>query len=123
MEGIFMSKVKELTLDEFKNNIFDFEKNDQWKYEGTPVIIDFYASYCGPCKSLAPILDEVAQEMGDKVQIFKVNIEKEEEFASSFDIRSIPTLLFIPSKERPIMEVGAPSKVKLQNRIKEILKI
>lgn len=114
--------VKNLTKTEFLDRIFDYEKEQEWKFRGNkPVIIDFYADWCGPCQALAPILNEIAEEYADKVEIYKVNTEIEQELSAKFGIRSIPSLLFIPLDEEPQMAQGAPPKDALKRGIEEIL--
>src|SRR5574344_2502640 len=110
----------ELTLSEFKNKVMDFEKDpDNWNYKGDkPAIIDFYATWCGPCKATAPILDSLAEEYKDKIIVYKVDVDKEQELASMFGIRSIPSLLFIPMKGKPRMQVGAMSRKDMEEIIK-----
>ncbi len=85
-----------------------FEKNpQQWIYKGDePSVIDFYADWCGPCKRVAPIMDEMAKKYNGKVRFYKVNVDKENKLASVFNIRSIPAVLFIPKKGKPLMQVG-----------------
>ena len=113
----------ELTLSEFKNKVMDFEKDpDNWNYKGDkPAIIDFYATWCGPCKATAPILDSLAEEYKDKIIAYKVDVDKEQELASMFGIRSIPSLLFIPMQGDPKMQVGAMGRMDLENAIKNTL--
>ena len=113
----------ELTLSEFKNKVMDFEKDpDNWNYKGDkPAIIDFYATWCGPCKATAPILDSLAEEYKDKIIVYKVDVDKEQELASMFGIRSIPSLLFIPMQGDPKMQVGAMGRMDLENAIKNTL--
>ena len=113
----------ELTLSEFKNKVMDFEKDpDNWNYKGDkPAIIDFYATWCGPCKATAPILDSLAEEYEDKIIVYKVDVDKEQELASMFGIRSIPSLLFIPMQGDPKMQVGAMGRMDLENAIKNTL--
>lgn len=105
-------KVIYLTTAEFKQKIYDYEKNgDQWLYKGKlPAIIDFYADWCRPCKMVAPIMEELAKEYKGKVVIYKVNTDKEKELASVFQIRSIPSILYIPKTGKPSMDMGAKSK-------------
>lgn len=103
--------VKHLSLEEFKDKIFDYTKNEDWNFNGEkPALIDFYADWCGPCKMVAPILDELAEEYDGKVDIYKVNTEVEQELSSMFGIRSIPSLLFIPMEDVPKMQKGALQK-------------
>lgn len=113
----------ELTLSEFKNKVMDFEKDpDNWNYKGDkPAIIDFYATWCGPCKATAPILDSLAEEYKDKIIVYKVDVDKEQKLASMFGIRSIPSLLFIPMQGDPKMQVGAMGRMDLENAIKNTL--
>ncbi|MBE6263765.1 MAG: thioredoxin [Prevotella sp.] len=116
-------EVKDLTLEEFKNSIMDYEANPkEWKYKGErPAIIDFYAVWCGPCKATAPILDSLATEYDGIVDFYKVDVDKQEELAAMFGIRSIPSLLFIPKDGQPQMQVGAMGRADLENAIKTIL--
>ncbi len=100
-----------LTMDTFKEKIFNFDENKEWKFEGDkPAIIDFYADWCGPCKMVSPILEELAKEYDGKVDIYKIDTEDQKELAASFGIRSIPSLLFIPVDGKPQMAVGANTK-------------
>lgn len=115
--------VKELTLESFKNSIMDYEANpNEWKFKGErPAVIDFYAVWCGPCKATAPILESLAKEYDGQVDFYKVDIDKQQELSTMFDIRSIPTLLFIPKEGKPQMQVGAMDHTQLENAIKSIL--
>ena len=112
-----------LTKAEFLKKVVDYEGNPtEWKYLGEkPAIIDFYASWCGPCKRVAPILDELAAEYGDKIDIYKIDTEQEQELAAAFGIRSIPTLLFVPMKGKPQMVQGAIGKADFEKIIQEVL--
>ena len=113
-----------LTTGDFKKNIFDYTANQEWKYEGKlPAIIDFYADWCGPCKMVAPILEELSKEYEGKVMIYKVDTEAEQELAAVFNIRSIPTFLFIPVDGEPAMQPGALSKDTFEKVIAEYLMV
>lgn len=111
-----------LNTEEFKEKVFDYINVQDWKYQGTlPAIIDFYADWCGPCKMVAPVLEELSNEYEGKLVIYKVDTEKEQELSSVFGIRSIPTLLFIPIVGDPMMEAGAYPKHVLKQIIDEQL--
>ncbi|MFW5777002.1 MAG: thioredoxin [Spirochaetota bacterium] len=113
-----------LTTDEFKARVFNWDENSEWKYEGNlPAIIDFYADWCGPCKMVAPILEELSEEYDGKLHIYKVDTDKEQELAMAFGIQSIPSILFIPMDEKPQMAAGALPKETLQQVIKDVLKV
>lgn len=116
-------KTIHLTKAEFLKKVADYEANPKtWKYLGDkPAIIDFYASWCGPCKTLAPILDELAMEYAGKITIYKIDTEKEQELAAAFGIRSIPTLLFVPMQGSPQMAQGAMPKASLIEAIENVL--
>lgn len=116
-------KTINLTKADFLKNIMDFEANpNEWKYLGDkPALIDFYADWCGPCKAVAPILEELAEEYKDEVYIYKVNTEVEMELSAVFGIRSIPSLLFIPMNEQPQMAAGALPKEQLKEVIDSVL--
>ena len=115
--------VKHLTKPEFLEKVWNYEKNSkEWKYEGDkPCIIDFYTTWCGPCKRLSPILEELAKEYDGKIIVYKVNTEVERELASVFQVRSIPTLLFCPLKDNPQINVGALPKEQLVEAINKVL--
>lgn len=116
--------VENLTLEMFKEKIFDFETNKEWKFEGDcPVLIDFYADWCGPCKAVAPVLEELSSEYNGKVKIYKIDTEKEMELAGMFGIRSIPSLLFIPKDGQPQMAAGAMGKDHFKQAFADILKV
>jgi len=102
-----------LTTAGFKEKVFDYENEKEWKYKGSlPAIIDFYADWCGPCKMVAPVLEELAKEYQEKLIIYKVDTEAEMELSAVFGIQSIPTFLFIPQVGLPMMQPGAfPKKV------------
>lgn len=116
-------KTIELTKADFLTKVSNFETNPtEWKYLGDkPAIIDFYASWCGPCKVIAPILEELAAEYGDSIVIYKVNTETEQELAAAFGIRSIPSLLFVPMEGKPQMTQGAMPKASFKEAIDKVL--
>ena len=114
--------VEFLTKETFIAKVFDYENNKEWKFEGDrPALIDFYADWCGPCKMVAPILEELSAEYGDKLDIFKIDTEAEQELASVFGIRSIPSLLFVPLEGQPQMAMGALPKDTFEKAIKDVL--
>ncbi|MFN3872557.1 MAG: thioredoxin [Ignavibacterium sp.] len=112
-----------LTKETFLEKVFDYEKNQEWKYQGElPAIIDFWAPWCGPCRMVGPILEELSEEYAGKIKIYKVNTDEEQELGAVFGIRSIPSLLFIPVEGQPKMAVGALPKESLKQAIeKELL--
>jgi thioredoxin len=116
--------MEHLTLDTFKTKVFNFENGNDWKFEGDkPCIIDFYADWCGPCKMVAPILEELSEEYKGLVDIYKIDTDKEQELASMFGIRSIPSLLFVPVDGKPQMAMGALPKENFKKLINDVFKI
>jgi len=116
--------MEHLTKETFKEKVFDFEANKEWKFEGDkPAVIDFYADWCGPCKTVAPILDELATEYEGKIDIYKVNTENEQELSGMFGIQSIPSILFIPMGEQPQMAMGALPKDTFKTAFSDVLKV
>ena len=114
--------IEHLTKETFLNKIFNYEKNKEWKFEGEkPCIIDFYADWCGPCKVVAPVLEELSKDYDGKINVFKVDTEAEQELASVFGIRSIPSFLFVPAKGQPQMAMGALPKDTFVNAFKDVL--
>lgn len=115
-------KMEHLTKETFLTRVFNYEDNSDWKFEGKlPCVIDFYADWCGPCKIVAPILEELSREYAGKVNIYKVNTEEEYELSSVFGIRSIPSMLFCPVDGQPQMAVGALPKNALKQAIDDLL--
>ena len=113
-----------LTKETFFEKVFNWEKNQDWKFEGElPCIIDFYADWCQPCKMVAPILEELSEEYAGKMNVYKVNTDKEQELAAAFGIRSIPSMLFVPSNDKPQMAVGALPKESILKAMEEVLGI
>ena len=116
--------VEHLTKETFLSKVFNYEKNKEWKFEGEkPCIIDFYADWCGPCKIVAPVLEELAKDYDGKLDIYKVNTEEEMELASVFGIRSIPSFLFVPSEGQPQMAMGALPKETFVKAFKDVLSV
>jgi thioredoxin len=113
-----------LTKETFLEKVFNFEKNQEWKFEGErPVLVDFYADWCGPCKSLAPVLEQLSEEYDGKVDIYKIDTEAEQELAAAFGVRSIPALLFCPADGQPQMANGALPKAELERIIADVLEV
>ena len=107
-----------LTKQTFLEKVFNYEQNKEWKFEGDlPCMIDFYADWCGPCKMVAPIMEELAKEYDGKVNFYKIDTDAEQELAAAFGIQSIPSLLFIPKEGQPQMAVGALP----ENTIKQVI--
>lgn len=120
---IIMATVQ-MTTQDFKDKVFNYETEQDWKYLGKlPAIIDFYADWCGPCKMVAPILEELSKEYDGQLLIYKVNTDVEQELSAVFGIQSIPTLLFIDTAGEPMMQPGAYPKHILKKIIEEKLLI
>lgn len=114
--------VKELTAEEFQKNVYDLTIDELVYLGNLPAIVDFTASWCGPCQRIAPILEELASEYKDKIVIYKVDIDKERGLAESFNVSSIPAILYIPANgEEPVMTVGARNKEKFHKEINTLL--
>lgn len=113
-----------LTKGGFISRIADLENiNKEWKFLGNkPALIDFYASWCGPCRALSPILEELSEEFAGRIDIYKVNVDEQEALAEAFGIRSIPTLYFIPMHGSPQRAMGAMTKEQLRERLNGLLK-
>jgi len=118
-----LNKMKsiELTKADFYKKVADLDLKE-WKYLGDkPAVIDFYATWCGPCKAVAPIMEELAAEYNGKVTIYKVDVDKEPALAAAFGIQSIPTMLFVPMTGKPQMSKGAMPKTSLKQAIEDLL--
>jgi thioredoxin len=113
----------ELTKATFIEKVFNFENNpDEWKYNGDkPAIVDFYATWCGPCRITSPILKDLAAEYGDEIYVYKIDVDKEPELAAMFGVQSIPMFLFIPMDEQPQMAMGALPKKSFKEAIDTFL--
>jgi thioredoxin 1 len=111
-----------LNSEGFKRKVFDWDKNKEWKYEGElPAIVDFYAEWCGPCKMVGPVLEELSKKYEGKLSVFKVDTDKEPELSALFNISSVPTLLFVPKEGLPSMALGALPKPQIEKAIVEVL--
>jgi thioredoxin len=113
---------EQLTKQTFLEKVFDYEKNKEWKFAGMlPAVVDFWAPWCGPCRAVGPVIEELSKEYEGKVDFYKVNTDVEQELAGVFGIRSIPSLLFIPKVGAPQMAVGALPKDQLKDIIESEL--
>ena len=111
-----------LIKETFLKKVFNYEENKEWKFEGKlPCVIDFYADWCGPCKMIAPVIEELSKEYDGKVNFYKIDTEAEQELAGAFGIRSIPSLLFVPKDGQPQMVAGALPKDQMKKVIDEQL--
>ena len=113
-----------LTKGGYLRRVNDYENNGgKWEFKGErPVLIDFFATWCGPCQRLSPVIEELAKEYEGKVDIYKVDVDQEEELAAQFNIRSIPTLVFASKELEPQVTVGAMSKGQLKDSLDQMLK-
>ncbi|TCO06805.1 thioredoxin [Natronoflexus pectinivorans] len=118
------NRVIELNEDSFIQKVFDFRNSETWEYKGDrPAIVDFYAVWCGPCKQLAPILEELQSEYGEKIQIYKVDAEKNRELAAAFGVSAYPTMIFIPMDADPAGARGLLPKEELERIIADFLNV
>lgn len=109
-----------LTKSEFEKRVAKL--NGDWQFLGDkPALVDFYASWCRPCQMLSPIVDEMAEEYADKVDIYKVNVDDEQELAAIFNVRSIPTLVYIPLNDELTIVPGGMGKAQLKENIENLL--
>lgn len=117
------SKVEHLTYKEFRNKIWDFEKSpNNYVFKGeTPAIVDFYASWCGPCRKAAPIMEKLAEEYAGRLSVYKVNVEEERDLARAFNVRSIPMVLFFPKEGQPMQQVGLMPESEYRKIVEEQL--
>lgn len=114
--------MEHLSKQAFLEKVFNYETKEKWDFQGElPALIDFYADWCGPCKMVSPIFEELAKEYQGKVNIYKIDTEAEQELAAVFAIRSIPSVLFIPKDGQPQMAVGAMPKEEYIRAIEMVL--
>lgn len=120
--GLRADDVRYLTTAQFSERIFDYKNNKDWKFKGDkPCVIDFYTTWCGPCKRLAPIMEELSQTYCDQVVFYKVDTERERELAYLFGINSIPQVLYIPMEGKPMLLQGLYPKENIVQIIEEFL--
>ena len=114
--------VRYITTEQFRERIFDYTKEKEWSYKGEkPCVIDFYTTWCGPCKRLAPIMEEMSQQYCDRVVFYKADTERERELAYVFGISSIPQVLYIPAEGKPMLLKGLYPKEEIVKIIDEFL--
>jgi len=115
---------EKLTTAAFKEKVFDYEAGKEWKYRGEiPCIVDFYADWCGPCRMVAPVLEQISKDYEGKLHVYKVNTDEEQELAGAFGIQSIPSILFVPKEGQPQMAAGALPRQSLEKAIKDVLEV
>ena len=120
--SVWAEDVVYLTTEQFKARIFDYRHNKEWQYAGDkPCVIDFYTTWCGPCKRLAPIMEEMSQKYCDQVIFYKADTERERELAYVFGINSIPQVLYIPTEGKPMLLKGLYPKEEIEKIIDEFL--
>lgn len=114
--------VQYITQDQFRDRIFDYKRELDWNFKGDmPCIVDFYTTWCGPCKRLAPIMEELSQTYCDQVKFYKVDTERERELAYVFGIQSIPQVLYIPMEGKPVLLKGLYPKEEIIKIIDDLL--
>jgi len=103
-------EVLRISTAQFKQLIMDYEKNPKvWVYAGKlPCVVDFYADWCGPCRSASPVLEELAKKYSGKIIVYKVNTDQEKELSTVFGISGIPAFLYVPISGNPTMTSGVP---------------
>ncbi len=116
-------KVVYLSSEDFRKKVMDYQVHRQdWVFNGTkPAIIDFYATWCHPCKMMSPIVEQLAKKYAGKIDFYKVDIDNEQDVANAFDIQSIPTFFFVPTKGNPQVQMGAMEKAEFERIITSVL--
>jgi len=115
-------KVTYLNKEEFLKKVFNYEKSNEWKYLGDkPCVLDFTASWCGPCRQISPWLDELAEEFKGKIYIYKIDVDKERELTAKFGVSGMPTLFFIPMTDQPQANRGGLPKDEMKRAIETVL--
>tara|TARA_Y100000593_G_scaffold63917_1_gene118054 strand:+ start:192 stop:584 length:393 start_codon:yes stop_codon:yes gene_type:complete len=116
-------KVEDLNTENFTKKVMDIDVEEPKFLGKIPAVVDFHATWCGPCKVLSPVIDKLAEKYKDKIAFYKMNIEDEQKIAVELGIMSVPTLLFLPVDDKPAMMPGAPTEEQLEEIIKEKFKI
>lgn len=115
-------KVIQMTDSMFLANVFDYLNAKEWKYTGSkPAVIDFYATWCGPCRMVSPIMKALAKEYDGQITVYKVNVDKEKALAGAMGIQSLPTVIFIPMKGTPQIVTGAADKKTYKKAVEQVL--
>nr|MBA4404967.1 thioredoxin [Nanoarchaeum sp.] len=113
---------EKLKAKDFQEKVFDYSKEKQWKFKGKiPAVIDFYADWCGPCQMIAPVLERIAEKYKGKINVYKINVDEETDLAQHFQIRSIPTILFVPMEGNPLGKMGFMSEQQIEKSIQDEL--
>jgi len=117
--------VQELTAETFKQKVMNYDIHpNEWIFEGSrPAIIDFYATWCGPCKQTAPIVEKLAEDYAGRIDVYKVDVDQQQELAAFFGVQSIPTILFIPKEGTPQRVSGAMPRSGFDEAIKQVFKM
>jgi thioredoxin 1 len=116
--------VEVITAEKFQKEIFDFEAHKIWQFEHeTPIVLNFFASWCGPCHLFAPVLEQISEEYQGKLKVYKIDIDASPEIPALFEIRSVPTTLFLMKDEDPALSIGPMPLEKIKHAVKDLLKV